>query len=280
MKKNLIILSIFVIQFLFYNNCAQDDSSVTNNKNLICESDWQCPDNKKCKQGICVLVESDNCIADSDCPYGYICIFESGLCKRHSASGNNYYTKPECIKNSNCEINFYCENRQCIQKNLDENCSSDNDCENGQICYLGLCKNPECNPETDECESDYEFNNYNDSNNQTNSTNNTQNSNNSINSYNSINSNNNETEPVTGNIGSPCATDNDCGLNKECSNELPGGYCTMQCGNLITQCPNDSFCWQIILDSGICLKKCESDLDCRNNYSCITTDFGNGCFSR
>ncbi len=80
----------------------------------------------------------------------------------------------------------------------------------------------------------------------------------------------------TGVVGDACANDASCaggtqGGCEEPASGFKGGYCTLACTS-DAQCSAGSQC---IVASGICLKNCTTDTDCRGNgYQCF--DIGTG----
>jgi hypothetical protein len=79
-------------------------------------------------------------------------------------------------------------------------------------------------------------------------------------------------------IGSPCASDADCGgAGFMCMTDHPGGYCVKMCdiSNHDANCPSDSIC-QFDGTSGECHLKCASTGDCRTGYMCAPASLNPG----
>lgn len=93
-------------------------------------------------------------------------------------------------------------------------------------------------------------------------------------------------QPSGSTIGKPCTKDSDCGSQpNRCipegaqpsfpfpnttGNGPPGGYCTQACFVGSNSCPKGSDCYVPGAASGVCLKQCTSDKDCRpkEGYAC------------
>ncbi|MFB6375388.1 MAG: hypothetical protein ABEN55_20240 [Bradymonadaceae bacterium] len=68
-------------------------------------------------------------------------------------------------------------------------------------------------------------------------------------------------------IGDECSTDGDCPANAICDSTAPGGYCTIpDCTT--GGCPNDSICVEFGRETAYCMKHCDDDSDCREQYTC------------
>lgn len=86
-------------------------------------------------------------------------------------------------------------------------------------------------------------------------------------------------EPVTGDVGSPCASDDDCtagGCYPETWGSDPtgfvGGYCMIS-GCTAASCPAGSACTsQVSGGTRLCMAECASDDDCRRGYKCRGDD--------
>ncbi|MCA9523211.1 MAG: hypothetical protein KC609_19680 [Myxococcales bacterium] len=73
-----------------------------------------------------------------------------------------------------------------------------------------------------------------------------------------------------GELGSKCSDENDCPLGLECINQIPGGFCTVECSST-NPCPDElnAKCIKLSGNFGIvCLKPCTSSCDCREGTSC------------
>ncbi len=93
-------------------------------------------------------------------------------------------------------------------------------------------------------------------------------------------------QPPGSTIGNPCTQDSDCGSQPyRCVPEQgtpsfpfpgnsgkgpPGGYCTQNCFIGSGTCPKGSACYVPGAASGVCLKECTTDKECRNSegYTC------------
>ena len=73
-------------------------------------------------------------------------------------------------------------------------------------------------------------------------------------------------------VGDACEDSTDCGRSMFCELSLPGGYCTLEnCDN--KNCPDDGVCIRFDEDVSWCMQPCESNGDCRDDYTCVK-DFG------
>ncbi len=80
----------------------------------------------------------------------------------------------------------------------------------------------------------------------------------------------------SGRIGDPCMRTSDCsggehgGCLTESGNGLPGGYCTLRCGDGQGTCPTGATCSLVdpAADLWLCLDECETSSDCRGGYDC------------
>jgi hypothetical protein len=57
---------------------------------------------------------------------------------------------------------------------------------------------------------------------------------------------------VTGQIGSPCKNNAECGAGLSCETSFPGGYCYRSCSATNPTCPTGSFCWA----NAACVQPC------------------------
>jgi hypothetical protein len=87
--------------------------------------------------------------------------------------------------------------------------------------------------------------------------------------------------PPTARVGTPCTNDNQCDPGLFCAKtffigltriDVPGGYCTVSCGNDPTVCPANSFCYTFSFGK-YCGSSCPPD-PCRKGYQCC--DGGGG----
>lgn len=80
--------------------------------------------------------------------------------------------------------------------------------------------------------------------------------------------------PHDGWVGGACESDVACGGDTTCDGEVPGGLCTLPCEST---CPdvvgrNTTFCVDLGDGAGSCVLKCESSVECRQDYVCETRD--------
>lgn len=79
--------------------------------------------------------------------------------------------------------------------------------------------------------------------------------------------------PAPGELGSQCTTDAEC-EGGACLSAFPGGYCSQRCEDVT--CPADSQC--IARPEGsFCLQGCESNISCRDGYTCQGLGTGSVC---
>ncbi|RAL23489.1 hypothetical protein DL240_04830 [Lujinxingia litoralis] len=81
-------------------------------------------------------------------------------------------------------------------------------------------------------------------------------------------------------IGSECASDNECPSGARCDLSVKGGICTIRdCRP--GECPEDSTCVAFDRHLSFCLKSCQSDEDCREGHRCVDggQDHEDYCFS-
>lgn len=85
-------------------------------------------------------------------------------------------------------------------------------------------------------------------------------------------------------VGTPCTADNQCDPGLICAKtfyvgvtkvDIPGGYCTLNCGNDPSVCPANSFCGSFNFGR-YCLSNCPPD-PCRKGYSCCDNSGQQGC---
>lgn len=76
-----------------------------------------------------------------------------------------------------------------------------------------------------------------------------------------------------GSLGSSCGT---CTSGLACAAQATNGYCTKSCSDS-SQCPG-GYCYNTTAVGPVCLRACQSDLDCRPGYSCQGTAGTQGCY--
>jgi len=77
-------------------------------------------------------------------------------------------------------------------------------------------------------------------------------------------------------VGDECSTNTDCGTELFCDSSMAGGYCTRSpCET--NQCPEEAVCIRFDDNSTYCMKRCDSDGDCRGGYVCVR-EFGDAPF--
>jgi serine protease len=78
----------------------------------------------------------------------------------------------------------------------------------------------------------------------------------------------------SGGLGAPCTTSGDCGDGLYCEEAFAdfGGYCTTDCNNGVSECPDNGTCFDIGVENEpyrICFLSCTTDADCgRDGYVC------------
>ncbi|MGM0577034.1 MAG: hypothetical protein ACQEXJ_15015 [Myxococcota bacterium] len=73
-------------------------------------------------------------------------------------------------------------------------------------------------------------------------------------------------------VGDSCEADSDCGRGLFCEQSLPGGYCTIdECVD--DACPDEAVCVRFDAYTDFCMRACDGDGDCRDDYACVQ-DFG------
>ncbi|WP_147446544.1 hypothetical protein [Corallococcus sp. CA047B] len=72
----------------------------------------------------------------------------------------------------------------------------------------------------------------------------------------------------TGAAGESCSEEG-CDVGLECRQDFPGGFCAQECTQEGAQagCPADMLCARQS-ESLLCSPVCDSQSDCRDNYSC------------
>ncbi len=74
------------------------------------------------------------------------------------------------------------------------------------------------------------------------------------------------------NVGHVCsAMAPDCDVSLTCISTIPGGYCTLSCGNAgsTAECPEDSICDSLSSLGNYCVKLCDVSADCgRTDVGC------------
>lgn len=69
-------------------------------------------------------------------------------------------------------------------------------------------------------------------------------------------------------IGDSCGNNQDCPTSSYCDLTMPGGLCTIQdCRE--GDCPDGSVCVTFENESSYCMARCDSDGDCRGDYTCV-----------
>lgn len=78
-------------------------------------------------------------------------------------------------------------------------------------------------------------------------------------------------------LGDSCGNSADCSVSGDriCDLAQPGGYCTID-GCAADACPDEGVCveWRFAPDRTarrFCMQTCESNSDCREEYSCLGT---------
>ena len=71
-------------------------------------------------------------------------------------------------------------------------------------------------------------------------------------------------------IGDSCNSVNDCPSNAVCDTSMPGGYCTVTPCHY-GECPSESRCIDYGHDNTFCMRRCNDDYDCREDYKCVET---------
>jgi hypothetical protein len=77
-------------------------------------------------------------------------------------------------------------------------------------------------------------------------------------------------------VGMACGSHGDCPGYMTClqGNRYPGGTCSIPCDDH-QDCPYYAAC--IDRNGGVCLPRCERDLDCRRHYECSAeSNYGRG----
>jgi len=78
-------------------------------------------------------------------------------------------------------------------------------------------------------------------------------------------------------VGSRCATDEECGPEGRCLDHLAGGYCTADAANVC--CPDGSTAVSLQGGADVCLKSCAADVDChRGDDTSLYCDDDNTCW--
>ena len=72
-------------------------------------------------------------------------------------------------------------------------------------------------------------------------------------------------------VGGPCERDEDCSGDSRCiqDGDFPDGTCSIDCTDH-SECPDQTACVQEA--GGVCLLRCNSDSDCREDYDCEDVD--------
>ncbi len=75
--------------------------------------------------------------------------------------------------------------------------------------------------------------------------------------------------------GEACETDSDCDVDLICEKTFPGGYCTKyDCNHHSSgSCGDEAQCTYFSdINRAYCLSKCNSNSDCRSQYSCQSVE--------
>lgn len=75
----------------------------------------------------------------------------------------------------------------------------------------------------------------------------------------------------SGETGDSCSSDGDCDTSLVCEESYPGGYCiAYDCDYTDSSaCSEEAQCTYFNdINRSFCLKKCNSNSDCRSDYSC------------
>lgn len=68
-------------------------------------------------------------------------------------------------------------------------------------------------------------------------------------------------------VGDSCLTATECGTAGICDTSSPDGYCTITpCSP--NSCPQEAVCVEFENSETYCMRRCESNGDCRSGYAC------------
>ena len=69
-------------------------------------------------------------------------------------------------------------------------------------------------------------------------------------------------------VGDACELSTDCGSTLRCETSMPDGYCTaVDCER--DGCPDEGVCVRFENDASYCMRRCDSNDDCREAYTCV-----------
>ncbi len=106
-------------------DCTVPGSKCLNNQCITpenqCVDSTQCNAGARCANGVCTA----ECALDADCPIGYACDEEHGLCTENPQP---------CSEQIPCPTGATCVGDRCVQE-----CASDDMCPRGLVCRLGGC---------------------------------------------------------------------------------------------------------------------------------------------
>lgn len=106
-------------------DCPVAGSKCLNNECITpeeqCVDSTQCNAGARCADGVCTA----ECAQDVDCPIGYACDEEHGLCTENPTP---------CSEQAPCPTGATCVGDRCVQE-----CASDDMCPKGLVCRLGGC---------------------------------------------------------------------------------------------------------------------------------------------
>ena len=78
--------------------------------------------------------------------------------------------------------------------------------------------------------------------------------------------------PAAGTAGGAC-DEGTCDADLQCRLDYPGTLCTRAC-DAVRTCPEGAACAVDALSGAVCGSTCEDDGDCRDGYTCESSDDG------